>query len=81
MKQYKSKDFIRRAPQLDTLIWDSSDLKFSITTTTNQYSQYFVYVNLGTTDEPLGIQEDSLSDAIDSLNKMIESGEIEKYIF
>lgn len=79
MKEYRSKDFYRKE-QADTLLWVSKDLKFTITTTTNPFSQYFVYVNLGTTDEWVGIQEDSLDDAIEKLNEMIIEGTIDKYL-
>lgn len=76
---YKLKDFISKEPQNDTLIWISSDKKFSITTTTNQWSKYFVYVRLKDTYEWIGVSTDELSEAVDELNKMIESEEIQKY--
>lgn len=79
MKQYKSKDFISKEPQNDTLIWISSDKKFSITTTTNQWSKYFVYVRLNNTYEWIGVSTDGLSEAVDELNKMIDNEEIQKY--
>lgn len=79
MKQYKSKDFLRKPIQNDTMLWESSDKLFTITTTTNQWAQYFVYSNsLGM--EWVGIKVDSLDEAIEELNKMIESEEIEKYL-
>lgn len=81
MKEYKSKDFFRREPQHDTLMWVSKDLRFTITTTTNQYSKYFVYINLGTADEWVGISVGSLDEAIEELNKMINSGEMERFEF
>lgn len=81
MKEYKSKDFLRKAPHDDTLIWVSSDKQFMITTTTNQYSQYFVYSELSNgSSEWVGITTDSLDEAIEELNNMIRSGEIEKYL-
>lgn len=80
MKQYKSKDFLRRPIQNDTMVWESSDKQFTITTTTNQWAQYFVYVNHATGMEWVGIKCDSLDEAIEELNKMIETEEIEKYI-
>jgi len=80
MKEYKSKDFIKLPPQDDTLLWTSRDKQFTITTTTNQYSQYFVYVSLLTGDEWIGIQENDFEDTIDSLNQMIISGEINQYL-
>lgn len=81
MKQYKSKDFLRRLPQQDTLIWVSQDKQFMITTTTNEYSQFFVYCQLSNgTEEWIGVQEDSLDDAIEGLNKMISTEEILKYL-
>lgn len=81
MKEYKSKDFLSRQPQADTMLWVSSDKQFTITTTTNAYSQFFVYINLPNgLDEWIGIQTDSLEMAIEELNKMIISEEIEKYL-
>lgn len=81
MKEYKSKDFLRKAPHDDTLIWVSTDKQFTITTTTNQYSQYFVYCTLSNGDmEWVGVTVDHLDEAINELNKMIKSGEIEKYL-
>ena len=81
MKEYKSKDFLRKAPHDDTLMWVSTDKQFTITTTTNQYSQYFVYCTLSNGDmEWVGITADHLDEAIEELNKMIKSGEIEKYL-
>lgn len=80
MTEYKSKDFLSRPPQADTLMWVSKDLKFSITTTTNAWSQFFVYVNLGTCDEWVGITADSLDEAIEQLNNMIKTEEIDKYL-
>lgn len=81
MKQYKSKDFLRKEPQMDTLIWKSSDKKFMITTTTNQYSQFFVYICNSLADEWVGITTDSLDEAIEELNGMIQTREIERYEF
>lgn len=81
MKQYKSKDFLRKPPHDDTLMWVSTDKQFTITTTTNQYSQYFVYCTLSSGDmEWVGIQADHLEEAIEELNKIIESEEILKYL-
>lgn len=81
MKEYKSKDFLRKAPHDDTLLWVSTDKQFTITTTTNQYSQYFVYCTLSNGDmEWVGISTDHLDEAIEELNKMIKSEEIEKYL-
>lgn len=80
MKKYKSKDFLRKQPQADTLLWVSSDLKFTITTTTNAWSQFFVYINLPNgLDEWIGITTNSLDEAIEQLNTMIENEEIQKY--
>jgi len=78
---YKSKDFLRKEPQLDTLTWMSSDKKFMITTTTNEYSQFFVYICNKVANEWVGISTDSLDEAIIELNKMISSGEIERFEF
>lgn len=81
MKEYKSKDFLSKQPQADTLLWVSSDKQFIITTTTNVYSQFFVYVNLPNgLDEWVGITTDSLDEAIEELNTMIRTEEIEKYL-
>lgn len=81
MKEYKSKDFLSKQPQADTLLWVSSDKQFTITTTTNAYSQFFVYVNLPNgLDEWVGIIADSLDSAIEELNNMIRTEEIEKYL-
>lgn len=81
MKEYKSKDFLSKQPQADTLLWVSSDKQFIITTTTNVYSQFFVYVNLPNgLDEWVGIIADSLDSAIEELNNMIRTEEIEKYL-
>lgn len=81
MTEYKSKDFLSKQPQADTLLWVSKDLKFTITTTTNAYSQFFVYVNLPNgLDEWVGITADSLDEAIEELNYMIRTEEIEKYL-
>lgn len=78
---YKNKDFLRKAPEHDTLQWVSSDKKFLITTTTNEYSQYFVYIVNKLAVEWIGISVDSLDEAIEELNKMIKSGEIERFEF
>lgn len=80
MKQYKSKDFLSKEPQADTLLWESTDKQFTITTTTNQWSKFFVYVNLHGSLEWIGVSTDSLDDAIQELNDMIRTEEIEKYI-
>lgn len=77
---YKVKDFFSKEPQNDTLVWISSDKKFSITTTTNQWSKYFVYVSIKDSWEWIGVSTDDLSEAVEELNKMIESEEIEKYV-
>lgn len=81
MKQYKTKDFLRKPPHDDTLMWVSTDKQFTITTTTNPYSQFFVYCTLSNGDmEWVGISIDSLDESVEELNKMIKSGEIEKYL-
>lgn len=81
MNEYKSKDFLSKQPQADTLLWVSSDKQFTITTTTNAYSQFFVYVNLPSGfDEWIGITADSLDQAIEELNNMIKSEEIQRYL-
>ena len=77
---YKVKDFISKEPQNDTLIWISTDKKFSITTTTNQWSKYFVYISIRDIWEWIGVSTDDLSEAVDELNKMIDNEEIQKYI-
>ncbi len=80
MKQYKSKDFIKRPIEHDTIQWVSTDKLITITTTTNVYSQYFVYVNNPVGMEWIGVSEDALDEAINKLNEMIKSEEIEKYL-
>ena len=77
---YKSSDFLRLPPQDDTLLWISKDKQFTITTTTNQYFQYFVYISTSLGDEWIGIKGDFFEDAIELLNKTIESGEIKQYL-
>lgn len=81
MKQYKSKDFRSLPPEHDTLQWISNDRLFLITTTMNLYSQYFVYIYSNANTEWVGITVDSLDEAIEELNKMIKSGEIERFEF
>lgn len=80
MNQYKSKDFLKTEPQQDTLLWVSSDKKFTITTTVNQWSKFFVYLNTHFGMEWVEISCDSLDDAIQELNMKIESGDIQKYL-
>ena len=81
MNEYKSKDFLSKQPQADTLLWVSSDKQFTITTTSNAYSQFFVYINLPNgLDEWIGITADSLDQAIEELNNMIKSEEIQRYL-
>lgn len=81
MNQYKSKDFLRKPPHDDTFMWVSTDKQFTITTTSNQYSQFFVYCTLSNGDmEWVGISTDSLDEAIEELNNMIKSEEIQKYL-
>ena len=80
MKQYKSKDFTHKQ-QNDTMLWESVDGKFTITSTTNQWSEFFVYANTVDGMEWTEIQTDNLHDAIVKLNSLIDSNEIEKFLY
>lgn len=77
---YKTKDFLIDNNQNDISTWISTDKKYTVTTSTHSESKYFVYVWLVDQWEWVGITELTLANAVEELNKMIKSGEIEKYV-
>jgi len=80
MKVYKTKDFKLNSTQEDVYDWMSTDRKFSISTSSHNEAKYFVYKKIHDNWEWIGIQELGLAEAVDELNKMIQNGEIEKYV-